>query len=277
MAKTRPPDATQSANLPVITPEEGIVRLQEMIERGNSLLAWGTSDEEISAYRIALDSALMDSFGNDPNWTRRISQAGVSQVYFSGMDWEKVRHDELRAKLALLPECINELKRRAARKPVAAAPAMPPALDTVENILRRFHRVALQLRNRHAGRKTLEIEDEYDVQDLLHGLLLVSFADVRPEETAPSVAGARPRLDFLLKEEQIVIEVKKTRETLSTKELGDELITDIARYQAHADCKTLVCFVYDPEGRVKNVDGFIRDLERSASKMPVRVLVVPPR
>jgi len=32
-------------------------------------------------------------------------------------------------------------------------------------IFSRFHRVARQLSTRHNGRKTLEIEDEYDVQD----------------------------------------------------------------------------------------------------------------
>ncbi|WP_409015017.1 hypothetical protein [Archangium sp.] len=47
------------------------------------------------------------------------------------------------------------------------------------------------------------------------------------------------------------------------------------RYQTHPDCKTLVCFIYDPEGRIVNVDGFTRDLEHAPSKMPVRVLVVP--
>ena len=35
---------------------------------------------------------------------------------------------------------------------------------------------------RHDGRSTLEIRDEYDVQDLLQGLLKIDFEIVRPEE-----------------------------------------------------------------------------------------------
>lgn len=69
-------------------------------------------------------------------------------------------------------------------------------------------------------------------------------------------------MDFLLKTKQIVIEVKKTRRTLKAKDLGDELIIDIQKYQAHPDCKTLVCFVYDPEGWISNPRGLENDLNK---------------
>ena len=60
-----------------------------------------------------------------------------------------------------------------------------------------------------------EIKDEYDVQDLLNALLRLNFDDVRPEEYTPSYAGSSTRVDFLLKKEKIVIEVKKTRKVQS--------------------------------------------------------------
>ena len=82
------------------------------------------------------------------------------------------------------------------------------------NICFRFHRIALQLKHRHANRKTIEIADEYDVQDLLHAVLCIDFDDIRPEEWTPSYAGKSARVDFLLKEQKIVIEVKKTRDSL---------------------------------------------------------------
>ena len=56
---------------------------------------------------------------------------------------------------------------------------------------------------------TLDVQDEYDVQDLFHALLHIHFEDIRPEEWAPSFAGASSRMDFLLKQEQIIIEIKK--------------------------------------------------------------------
>jgi hypothetical protein len=267
-----PPRATP----PTCPPEEAITHLQELIGRGFELEVTGPSNAQMSAYRMALKSILLDAFGSESDWYPVISAAGQ---FLGGFEDDEnqipLRCREIYEKNLLLAEAVNELKRKAARSRSAVAKVPAPNLATLENILHRFHKVATQLRTRHKGRNTLEINDEYDVQDLLHALLLVSFTDVRLEEYGPSVAGARPRMDFLLKEEQIVIEVKKTREKLTTRALGDELIADIARYQAHPDCKTLVCFIYDPGGQVSNVAGFTNDIERTPSKMPVRVLVVP--
>lgn len=143
-------------------------------------------------------------------------------------------------------------------------------------IFDKFHIISRQLINRHAGRSTIEIKDEYDVQDLLHSLLKLYFDDVRPEDYTPSYAGRNTRLDFLLKKERIVVEVKKTRETLKDKEIGDELLQDIARYKNHPDSDTLFCFVYDPQGLVQNPRGLEEDLgSESNEKLQVSVLIRP--
>lgn len=134
--------------------------------------------------------------------------------------------------------------------------------ETLNRMFARFHKVVRQLRSRHGGRKTLEIEDEYDVQDLLHSLLHIYFDDIRDEESTPSYAGGAARVDFLLKNEKTVIEVKKTRQGLADKEVGNQLIEDIERYKAHPDCEKLVCFVYDPEGRIVNPNGVMNDLNK---------------
>ncbi|WP_374350678.1 hypothetical protein [Chitinimonas sp.] len=153
--------------------------------------------------------------------------------------------------------------------------AATDVLSLVERICLRFHGVARQLRSRHAKRGTLEIEDEYDVQDLLHALLRLHFDDIRPEEWSPTYAGGASRMDFLLKKERVVIEVKKTRQSLSDADLGAELLVDIARYQRHPDCGTLVCFIYDPEGRIGNATGLERDLESHGGPLKVRAIVGP--
>lgn len=56
----------------------------------------------------------------------------------------------------------------------------------LERLCSRFHLVAMQLRSRHSHRETLQVVDEYDVQDLLHALLTLEHDDVRPEEWTPS-------------------------------------------------------------------------------------------
>ena len=124
-------------------------------------------------------------------------------------------------------------------------------------------------------RPTIEINDEYDVQDLLEALLKLHFDDVRAEEWTPSYAGGANRIDFLLKEEEIAIEVKMTRDNLKDKEVGEQLIIDIAKYRAHPNCKVLYCFVYDPNRVIRNPTGLTRDLEKLGADFKVKVYIRP--
>jgi len=148
--------------------------------------------------------------------------------------------------------------------------------EILNNIFDNFHQFYKQLRNRHANRVSIDIVDEYDVQDLLHAVLRLHFKDVREEEYTPSYGGSSTRMDFLLKNETIVIEVKKTREKLSDKEIGEQLILDVAHYKNHPDCKLLKCFVYDPENRVKNPRGLEADINKLTSEeMKVELYIRP--
>lgn len=134
--------------------------------------------------------------------------------------------------------------------------------DFIIKLINSFHNVSRQILNRHDKRETIVINDEYDVQDLLHALLRIEFDDIRPEENTPSYAGSSTRVDFLLKNEKIIIEVKKTRKGLADKEVGDQLILDSQHYKTHPDCNRLICFVYDPENRIRNPRGLENDLNK---------------
>jgi len=149
------------------------------------------------------------------------------------------------------------------------------AENLVGTICRRFPAFAKQLLSRHASRSTVEILDEYDVQDLFHALLKLHFEDVRSEEWTPSYAGSSTRMDFLLKREQIVVEVKMTRKGLQQKEVLRELTEDIERYRKHPDCKTLICFVYDPGRLCENSVGLEDDLTGTRGALRVVVHVAP--
>jgi hypothetical protein len=119
------------------------------------------------------------------------------------------------------------------------------------------------------------VNDEYDVQDLMHALLTIFFDDIRPEEWAPSYVGGSSRMDFLLKKEGIVVELKKAGPRLGAKEIGEQLLIDIERYKAHPDCKILACMVYDPSSYVKNPRGLEGELGRKREGLTVRVIVTP--
>jgi hypothetical protein len=153
------------------------------------------------------------------------------------------------------------------------------ALDKVDLLCGRFHAVVNQLhqpkrRNRSSLRSTLTTE--YDVQELLHALLWIFFTDVRREDPVPQRAGASSRTDFVLKNEGIIVEVKKTRSNLRDNEVGKELIVDIERYKARKDCNLAYCFVYDPEHLIRNPAG-LEELSRSEGELIVKVVVLPKR
>jgi hypothetical protein len=83
-------------------------------------------------------------------------------------------------------------------------------------------------------------------------------------------------MDFLLKEEQIVIEAKMSRPGLGAKESSEQLIIDAARYSGHTDCQTLICSVYDPGGIIKNPRGMERDLAKLSRPGLEVVAVIAP-
>lgn len=146
--------------------------------------------------------------------------------------------------------------------------------DILEKICKNFHRCTKSIANRYSGRGTLEINDEYDVQDLLQGILRMFIDDVRSEDYVPSYAGSNSRTDFYLPEYDTYIETKMTRDTLIDKEVGDQLSVDVARYGDK--CKKLICFVYDKNNLLKNPYGLIKDLEGlSSERLEVKVYISP--
>jgi hypothetical protein len=160
------------------------------------------------------------------------------------------------------------------------------ALSLVVHLCTRFPLFARQLRVRRRDvlgndskerlpRSTIEMVDEYDVQDSLHAILKLFFDDVRPEEWTPSYAGKHTRMDFLLKKEQIVIETKFFGSRLTRSDLIDQLIVDKEHYRQHEDCQKLVCLVYDPELRCQNPIALERDVSRSDDDFQVVAIICP--
>lgn len=157
---------------------------------------------------------------------------------------------------------------------------LPPTVqsDNIDEILEKiftnFHRCARSILNRYQRRDTLEIKDEYDVQDLLQGILRLFIDDVRPEDYVPSYAGGNSRTDFYLPQYNTYIETKMTRNGLQDREVGEQLAIDIARYGDK--CQTLICFIYDKGSFLSNPYGLISDLEAlGADRVHVKVYISP--
>ncbi|WP_312938459.1 PD-(D/E)XK nuclease domain-containing protein [Agrobacterium pusense] len=244
--------------------------LQELV------ISSGTGQEDFMKWRRDTEVVIRKVFGDKSRHQREFSQISYIAMVFPsspGEQREAFNRGMARAR-ALLTSLVEEVEKFGLEND--AAVPLPDVLSLVEKICSRFHAAARQLQSRHGGRTTLSIADEYDVQDLLHGFLRLHFLDIRVEEWTPSFAGASSRVDFLLKDERIVIEVKKSRATLKGADIGKELAVDIARYRSHPDCDCLVCFVYDPGGHIGNPSGIERDLEKlSTEDLKVRVIIAP--
>jgi hypothetical protein len=118
------------------------------------------------------------------------------------------------------------------------------------------------------------IRNERDLQVLVHAILRLLYADVRPEDPVPVRAGASSRVDFLIRDSGVVVETKMTRKTLTDKKVGEELLIDWNRYQRHPDCRAIFALVYDPERHLRNPAGLEHDLSQDTADIATRVIVV---
>jgi len=249
-----------------------IERLQQLIQKGNAVLrthrpnppnviGFPTLDSgQFTAWQTQVLNYLQTNLSVDNQYLLSFKK-NVTNRYYSSVEQG----------IGILESMIEDIDLNLI-KPEIEEKYNP--LNYILNIFDKFHSVARVLRNRHDKRSTLNVTDEYDVQDLIHSLLTIHFDDIRTEEWTPSYAGKCSRMDFLLKDYKIVIETKKTRNGLGEKEVGSQLIDDIERYSKHQDCETLLCFVYDPEGLIGNPRGLENDLNRDES-IKVRVYVRP--
>lgn len=162
--------------------------------------------------------------------------------------------------------------------------SMPPLPETVREddplalirkVCQRFHSVARHLRLRKDYRPTIEVDDEYDLQDLLCALLKVEFDEVATDEWIPPYTEGASRTTLLVNRDQIAIVAKKTGPGLTTKELTDQVLADAAHYRTQGRCSTLFCFVYDPEGRIGSPKRLETTLTSVSEHCRIEVLVAP--
>ncbi|ULA65561.1 MAG: hypothetical protein LZF86_220022 [Nitrospira sp.] len=160
----------------------------------------------------------------------------------------------------------------------AIATSKQPALDPVDALRKvclRFHAVARQLRLRKDYRTTLEVEDNYDLHDLLCALLKLEFDEVGADEWTPSYADGSTRTTLLLNQDRLAVVSQKTRSGLTTKELAEQIAADTAHYASRKPCVHLFYFIYDPEGRIGSPTRLETDLTSVSDSFTVDVLVAP--
>ncbi|MCU4719079.1 PD-(D/E)XK nuclease domain-containing protein [Halapricum hydrolyticum] len=148
-----------------------------------------------------------------------------------------------------------------------------PSVYQIEQIFNRFGEISIPLRERRGDREPLTIDDEADVQYLLHALLKLYFDDVRREPHTERHSSVDPRIDFLIQDETIGIEVKRASPTRREKSLRKELSEDKEQYRLDTNIDTLLIFVYDPLKQIENKAEFEGSFEQETPQMKTKVTV----
>lgn len=147
------------------------------------------------------------------------------------------------------------------------------AVNAVLTVANRYSEVLHRLAKRRTGRKALVPVDEYDDQYLIEGILALFFDDVRVEQYIPSYANSSTRIDFLLPEHGLGVELKHTRGSIKMPNLANELIVDKARYATYNGITHLIALVFDFDKRLRNPKGLERDLSQKRSDANITVTV----
>lgn len=132
------------------------------------------------------------------------------------------------------------------------------ALTLVIEVLENFDDAVKKIKGeRRKGHESFGIRDEYDVQDLLYLVLKSIFPKLKEEDPTPRVGVKSNKIDLILREEGILIEVKMIKESDSSeKDFIEQLKNDIESYYECKWLKHLVCYVYDPFGKTKTKQNF---------------------
>jgi hypothetical protein len=243
------------------------------LHEANSILVWFQSNylshKKYSRFSIVRHFSNGKEASQDPIFNVIFGGANVHNILANQDDY----NDDLNSGCAVLRGHLASVKE------LEEIPKTSPeteALLRVRKALSRFNLFVDQLKRVRNDKCPFEVQDEYDIQNLLHAIFRIDFSDVRKEDVAPICAGSSSRIDLILKKEKILVEVKKTSVKNREKELGNQLIEDITRYKEYPEARILFCFIFDPEHWIENPDGLKNDLEKqSTENLTVEVIICP--
>ncbi|MCU0436363.1 MAG: hypothetical protein MUC49_00510 [Raineya sp.] len=161
------------------------------------------------------------------------------------------------------------------------------ARDLIINILENFENAVIKITNpkeRYGGKTSnsqrkpksiIKIEDEYDVQDILYVIFKSVFPNIKYENPLAKFGGTSTRLDFVLVEEGIIIEVKQISESeISDKKFISQIKVDIESYHVLDYLNEIIFFVFAPKA-IQDINSFMElEGERTIQEKTFNVKVI---
>jgi hypothetical protein len=183
--------------------------------------------------------------------------------------------------LAMLKSNINEIQTILENPEFQEPISNINAVSSDEKLLfifSKFHNIAKILELHRKNCSCFSIKKEYDVQLLIYSLLTLGFEHIRVEEPTGSHAGSASRMDFVLDDEKTIIEIKYAFEGHVDNEIGEELLLDIAKYEANGKYSKFFCLIYDPNNKIRNAPILKKDLEMHKKEhFDITVIIEPKR
>lgn len=143
---------------------------------------------------------------------------------------------------AVIEQQEIELQHAGVTKMTASA-----EIELVLQLCQRLDKSIKVLGQRHAGRPAFEINDEYDVQDLLQAILRAYFKYSTTEEPISKLAGLSTRADFAIEELGLIIEAKIAHGPGDQGRIVKEFAEDVQGYSKWSHLKHLIYLVYNAD------------------------------
>ncbi|MBE7444032.1 MAG: hypothetical protein HS132_01720 [Planctomycetia bacterium] len=146
--------------------------------------------------------------------------------------------------------------------------------EVVRDVLNNFSNAIQKIiKDRRKEHPKYIIGDEYDVQDVVYVVLKSIFPNLRDEDPIPKVGAKSTKIDLILREEKILIEVKMIKEKDSNEtRFIEQLKVDFESYHECKWLSKLFCFVYDPYKRQETC-RILKDLNGDRKKVNTALML----
>lgn len=136
-------------------------------------------------------------------------------------------------------------------------------VDHILDLLQRFHLGANHLeKHRRVNHDPFVVNDEFDVQDLLFSILLVNFPDVEIEDPAKKIAGVSSRLDVVIRNLKLIIEIKCFKKGNNWATMFKDINHKIQTYSQNENYDQMIIFIYNPDSALVNPDKIQKDITK---------------
>lgn len=148
----------------------------------------------------------------------------------------------------------NQVVTKTTYKNLSSKDLIIEILDNFQNSVKKITDLFLRYGKDKQNRKLITINDEYDVQDLLYFSLKSVFPEIKYEDDTSNYGGSAKRLDFYLRDEGIIIEVKHI-DKADDKKYTKQMKEDLQSYHVVNLLKEIIFFIYAPNA-IQDINNF---------------------